>query len=311
MEETPYHAGERRVQARLGETEAAARNGRIVGERIPEGALGFVAQQNLVILASLDDEGRPWASALIGPRGFAVATHPRTVEIDLARICRQPQDPLWTNLRRDPRVGCLFIELATRRRLRINGHVLSEPRTSLQIAVEEAYANCRKYVQRRQLIWNDTAGSPAASPPSRGSQLQARQRDWIATADTLFVASAHSERGADASHRGGNPGFVEILDERTLLIPDYPGNSMYNTLGNLETHPVAGLLFLDFERRATLQVVGRVEILWHLDRPSAETAGTQRYWTLTVNDWLESELPDALAWTFLDFSPQNPTQQRR
>ena len=60
------------------------------------------------------------------------------------------------------------------------------------------------------------------------------------SADTFFVASAHAERGVDASHRGGLPGFVRVLGDRTLEIPDYPGNSMFNTLGNPAADPRAG-----------------------------------------------------------------------
>ena len=57
--------------------------------------------------------------------------------------------------------------------------------------------------------------------------------------DVLFIATAHATRGADASHRGGNPGFIEVLDGKTVRIPDYAGNSMFNTLGNLVVNPAA------------------------------------------------------------------------
>jgi len=109
------------------------------------------------------------------------------------------------------------------------------------------------------------------------------------------------------SHRGGNPGFVEVLDERTLRVPDYVGNGMFNTLGNFVSNPRAGLLFIDFEGGRTLQLIGTPMIRWELDAPSDRTGGTRRYWDFTVDRWLERELPQRVDWELLDYSPFNPT----
>jgi hypothetical protein len=81
---------------------------------------------------------------------------------------------------------------------------------------------------------------------------------------------------------------------------------MYNTLGNFLAHPLAGLLFVDFERSTTLQLSGRVEIHWDLERPADESGGTRRYWSLSIEEWIESELPPVLAWELLDYSRFNP-----
>ena len=132
------------------------------------------------------------------------------------------------------------------------------------------------------------------------------QLAMIKKADTLFVASAHPERGVDASHRGGNPGFVRIIDDLTLRIPDYLGNSMFNTLGNLAVNPRAGLVFVDFEQGTTLQVIGRGEVLWDQEDPQDETGGTKRFWELHIDSWLQIEKAHELEWSFLDYSPYNP-----
>ena len=90
-----------------------------------------------------------------------------------------------------------------------------------------------------------------ASPTGTVSEyaaLSPDQRAWITAADTFFVATHAAGLGADVSHRGGHPGFVSVTDEGRLTWPDYPGNSMYMTLGNLELEPRAGLLFLDWDR---------------------------------------------------------------
>jgi hypothetical protein len=94
-------------------------------------------------------------------------------------------------------------------------------------------------------------------------KLGAAQRALIEEADTFFIATAHPERGADASHRGGPPGVVEVAaDGASLRVPDYSGNSMFQTLGNLEIDPHAGLLFLDWEGGTSLQLTGRARSVW-------------------------------------------------
>jgi predicted pyridoxine 5'-phosphate oxidase superfamily flavin-nucleotide-binding protein len=72
---------------------------------------------------------------------------------------------------------------------------------------------------------------------------------------------------ADASHRGGPPGFVEVAgDGARLRFPDFPGNRMFQTLGNLAVDPRVGLLFVDWDTGTALQVTGRAEIVWADDR---------------------------------------------
>ena len=80
------------------------------------------------------------------------------------------------------------------------------------------------------------------------------------------------------SHRGGPAGFVQVEDPSTLLIPDYSGNNMFMTLGNLAVYPRAGLLFIDFETGDLLQITGRAEILWD----GAGLLGAERAWRLRV-----------------------------
>ena len=140
---------------------------------------------------------------------------------------------------------------------------------------------------------------PASRATERtGEALPADLRALVAAADTFFVASAHPERGVDASHRGGNPGFVKVLDGGALEIPDYAGNSMFNTLGNFAVDARAGLLFIDFEKAASLQLIGDVEILWD----SAE----RRRWRFRTRRWRHLSLPAMRRWEYLDASPFNP-----
>ncbi|MBW4568554.1 MAG: pyridoxamine 5'-phosphate oxidase family protein [Tolypothrix carrinoi HA7290-LM1] len=301
----PFHDGEQLVQQRLGEVEIAQRNGRIIADKIIPGALKFIEQQPMVVLGSVGISQNVWASVLFGSPGFMTAVDQSTVEFDLNQAVCNSLDPFWTNIEHNPQIGMLVIELATRRRLRINGEVTRLSETRLRLNVWESYPNCPKYIQRRHITRNHKSTSPLKEART-GLTLSAEQSALIGTADTFFVASAHPIRGVDASHRGGNPGFVRVLDDRTLRIPDYAGNSMFNTLGNFVENPHAGLIFLDFERYVSLQLIGRPEILWELDDPTNETNGTRRYWTLFVEQWLETSLSQSFCWELLDYSPYNP-----
>ncbi len=250
-----FHAGEIEVQARLGVREDAERVGRIIRKDIPPELRPFLESQRVAVAASLDGDGRPWASPLFGPAGSIQAVDDHLVRI---AVTPSPDDPLTSNLRARPELGLLVIDLGTRRRVRLNGRGLSSP-DGVFLLADEVYGNCPKYIQKRRLI-GEREGEAGEVPVS--SALDARTRALVAGADTFFVATWNPGGGADASHRGGRPGFVRVRDDRTLEFPDYPGNTMFNTLGNLTRHPRAGLLFVDFERGDLLQLTGRARVLW-------------------------------------------------
>ena len=72
----------------------------------------------------------------------------------------------------------------------------------------------------------------------------------------FFLATSDADGQPQCSYKGGEPGFVRVLDERTLCFPVYDGNGMYLSLGNLHVNPKVGLLFIDFESPSPLRVEG-------------------------------------------------------
>ncbi|GAB4545742.1 MAG: pyridoxamine 5'-phosphate oxidase family protein [Pleurocapsa sp.] len=302
----PYHEGELIVQEKANETIQGRQNGRAVADSILQGAFNFIKQQTMIILGSEDARGNVWASVLFGYPGFIQAANPQTLELNLKQVFQHSQEPFWANIHGKDRVGILLIELASRRRLRINGIISQITSEKLCLSVLESYPNCPKYIQRRHFSVSFDEIPKQLSQNHSGTILTSQQQEWIKSADTFFVASNHPTRGLDASHRGGNPGFVQIINNRTLRIPDYRGNSMFNTLGNFVVNPHAGLIFIDFERSRTLQLIGQAKILWNLDNSVDPTGGTNRYWNFEVEGWLETSLPIKLHSEFLDYSPYNP-----
>lgn len=301
-----FHQGELLAQRKAREEDIAARNGANVADQIIRGALPFVRQQAMLYAGSIDPQGRVWASVLFGTAGFVQpSADARALAIDLASVVRQDADPLWTNLATDSRIGLLLLEQQSRRRLKINGAAMLEP-AQLTVQIEESVPVCPRYIQRRTIGLAEP--DVQSMPPGRRDGLApgAGQLQSIASADTFFLASVHETHGADCSHRGGPPGFVRVLENGVLRIPDYNGNSMFNSFGNFLLDPRAGLLFPDYERRVLLQLTGTVEVFW--DQPDAEdvTGGTGRFWEFTVEHWLETDLPATLRADFVDYSPFLP-----
>jgi uncharacterized protein len=81
-------------------------------------------------------------------------------------------------------------------------------------------------------------------------------RAFIEARDMFFIATADAEGRPQSSYKGGDPGFVRVLDERTIAFPNYDGNGMYLTMGNLLVNPHVGLLFIDFEGRKRMRLNG-------------------------------------------------------
>jgi len=85
-------------------------------------------------------------------------------------------------------------------------------------------------------------------------------REFIEARDMFFIATTDADGHPTCSYKGGEPGFVRVVDERTLVFPNYDGNGMYLTMGNLLANPHVGLLFLDFEGRRRVRLEGTASI---------------------------------------------------
>jgi len=298
MLEGPFHSGELAVQEKTGERNAAILNGRAIDNTISPRARAFVANQRYCVFGWAAPAGPVWATLVTGEQGFASTNETgSSLSIRLPGPRDRSRVPPFSEMRAGDRLGTLFIELATRRRLRVNGIVSELTPSFLLLQVEEAFPNCPKYIQRR--LAAATSEKYLSEVVTQGDRLTGALVQWIRNADTFFVASAHYDGGVDASHRGGNPGFVRV-DNGTLWVPDYPGNSMFGTLGNFTVNPHGGLVFLDFHRNLQLQLSGHVRIELDRGEEAGETGGTGRWWAFLPKAWIVSSLSPALDWSIID-----------
>ena len=85
-------------------------------------------------------------------------------------------------------------------------------------------------------------------------------RAFIEACSMFFVATADADGHPDCSYKGGLPGFVRVVDPHTLAFPDYDGNGMYRSWGNVRANPHVGLLFIDFEKPKRIRVNGTATV---------------------------------------------------
>jgi predicted pyridoxine 5'-phosphate oxidase superfamily flavin-nucleotide-binding protein len=85
-------------------------------------------------------------------------------------------------------------------------------------------------------------------------------RAFIEDRDMFFLATADAEGRPTCSYKGGDPGFVRVLDPHTLLFPSFDGNGMYLSTGNVLLNPHVGLLFIDFEHGHRLRLEGSASV---------------------------------------------------
>ncbi|MGW0117135.1 pyridoxamine 5'-phosphate oxidase family protein [Streptomyces sp. NPDC003327] len=292
---TAYNAGSLAVQTRVGVRDLADHVGRSIAPTIRPVAAAFLELQPMLVVGAADGEGRVGAHLLTGAPGFVRATGPRTVSVAAALPEGTPAGAA---------VGTIALDPRTRRRMRLNGTAHPGPR-GFTVEAEQVFSNCPKYLQKRELYgFADDTGSgeghgPGSGPGAvrHGEALTPEQTRFVRAADTFFVATAAPD-GVDASHRGGNPGFVRVDGPTELSWRDYPGNAMFLTLGNLELDGRAGLLFLDWETGAGLRLGGRAR--------NELTPDGERVVRFHVEHTIETPMASPLRWSPPEYSPANP-----
>ncbi|KAA0963664.1 pyridoxamine 5'-phosphate oxidase family protein [Pseudomonas sp. ANT_H12B] len=299
MDRTPWHAGEKQLQAHIGVADRMETLGhRVIRNKMPDQHRTFYEQLPFMLYGAVDADGNPWASILEGQPGFAHSPEPGLLQFNGLPGADDP-----AQLTEGAAIGLLGIELHTRRRNRLNGRVGEMSASGFGVTVEQSFGNCPQYIQLRQF-----RSVPLADPATRIAQhltgLDDAAKNMIAGADTFFVASyvdVDGQRSVDVSHRGGQAGFVQVEGNR-LTIPDFAGNLFFNTLGNLLINPRAGLLFIDFNSGDLLHLSGRTEVI--LEGPQVEAfQGAERLWSFEVESVVRRPAALGLRWRFDGVSP--------
>lgn len=242
----------------------------------------------LIAIGTLDKQGRPWTTLWGGEKGISQPIAQGILGIR-SQVVRQ-HDPVVEELVgkegdgtvvREEGVGRmvsgLTIDLETRKRTKLYGRMVAGAlsmredeatetqqhvaEVQLVLKIEQSLGNCPKYLNKKHVeLAESNPGLVSDSP-----QLPQRALDLLSKADLFFLSSANHDQDMDTNHRGGPAGFVRIISNdpsgAVLCYPEYSGNRLYQTLGNLKVNPVVGICVPDFDTRDMLYLTGTTEIL--------------------------------------------------
>ena len=251
-------------------------------------AMFMLQRAPLLAIGTLDSQDRPWTSLWGGHPGFTESLGGGI--IGTRTIVDGPNDPVVQALvggaekgemiqGNQKMVSGLTIDLMTRKRVKLFGRMIAgtvdevvveyengtapadgapEKQNQIQLItkIEQSLGNCPKYLNQYEL----RPALVTSKVISQGPALSPEAKALIAKADMFFLSSS-VEDDMDTNHRGGPPGFVRVLSDSEIVYPEYSGNRLYQSLGNLLVNPKIGVALPDYETGDVLYITGTVDIL--------------------------------------------------
>lgn len=308
MSTTSFHTGELRAQEKAGTLGAASELvvGRKSSLNFKANHDSFLAAQSFAVVCSVaPKDGAVWVTPLFGQEGILVAKSENEIAISNDAIA---QNDVLRFVESGSPLSLLAIDLDRRIRHRINGiaHVAGEKAGQrLSLKVQEYSPNCPKYINRRQIIFDQNNAESMSKNVVREQRKELTERDQalIQAMDTLWIGSYAPGIGADCNHRGGKPGFIRVTSPTTIEWPEYRGNGMFYTSGNLESHDRAGVTLIHFETGDIIQLTGKARVDWSHD---GSYEGASRKVIFDIENLVRSDNVTSHRWKRLDYSPYNP-----
>jgi hypothetical protein len=289
---TGWHTGELQAQEALGWAGLSGNAYSYVEDHLDRQHSDFHSSLNFMPLATLDADARPWAAFLCGAdgeRGFISAKDRYTLQIRAGRVAG---DPTFDNLRTSsvPLVAGVGVELLNRRRNKFGGYMRSieeagEEEILLDLQVNSALGNCpvrelrcqweareplvQKYINVRELAPRPRGEVRVLEQNDKHDPTQPLPQlvlDFISKVDSAYVATAYlpedqpDEAHLGMNHRGGRPGYLRVdpVSQAAIYLPDYSGNRLMMSVGNMLSCPRAGLALPDWSTGDVLYVTGNV-----------------------------------------------------
>ncbi|KIX96405.1 uncharacterized protein Z520_07671 [Fonsecaea multimorphosa CBS 102226] len=261
-------------------------------------AANMIQRYPMIAIGTLDDHDRPWCTVwgsdqlpIAQPVAQSVMGVRTTVDASFDPVIQaiykgKDDGEVIREEGKGRLMSGLSIHLEERGRVKLAGQVVAgaltanepvtdgnEPKDDAQtgksgevqlvVKIDQSIGNCPKYLNKKRI----TAAQPKPRLLSSSPHLPQKAIDLVHNADLFFIASAHKHEDMDCNHRGGPPGFIRVEQSAdleqgsTIVWPEYSGNNLYQTLGNLESTPHAGLVIPDFETGNVLYVTGDTETL--------------------------------------------------
>ncbi|KAL7900147.1 hypothetical protein HDV63DRAFT_370496 [Trichoderma sp. SZMC 28014] len=246
-----------------------------------------VMHSQLLALGTLDDEGRPWTTIWGGERGFARPVAEGVLGIRSAvdkendpvygafwkssesKVSSEPGEEGIIRPEGGKMMSGLSIDLETRDRVKLAGRLIAggdmpgpDSEVQLAFAVTESLGNCPKYINKKAL--ESIVPQPELIRRDPDAVLPPEAIALIEKADMFFLSSTNGD-SMDTNHRGGPRGFIRVLQNDEggveLVYPEYSGNRLYQSLGNLKVNPLIGLVIPDYDTSDALYLTGESTIL--------------------------------------------------
>lgn len=303
-----FHSGELAAQDKAGTRGIAAELsvGKSDSLNFSANHDAFLAAQSFAVISSVDmDSGRVWVTPLFAKEGDLSAVSESEISLSVDCI---PEGDVLRNVASKAPLSLLGIDLNRRIRHRISGYAIAPSNkadTRLHFQVNEYSPNCPKYINRRELVPDTDNPDSVVKHAIRHerSTLTESDKAFIQSMDTLWIGSYAPEAGADCNHRGGKPGFIRVTSPTTIEWPEYRGNGMFFTSGNLESYDRAGVTFVDFETGSMIQMTGRAVVDWNYD---GQYEGATRLMKFDIEHLVRIDQVTTHRWTRIDYSPYNP-----
>ena len=255
-----YHDGERYIQEQMGVRDKSDSLRSMIYQEMPVVAAQFLESLNFAVLTFSNNKQELFSSVLFDLNSFVTILHTREIVINLEKSSFIPSNILEE---KNLNIGILGLEFENRMRIRVNGEGKIKD-NKLHVIIHNVYSNCPKYISDRKIVGKVDFFDNSII--HKYVILEKACKKIIENSDTFFIASSYENKDADISHKGGKKGFLKMVYPTQLEFDDFPGNNMYNTLGNIHTNPNISILIVDFANNDILHINGQAKIIESIEK---------------------------------------------
>lgn len=250
-----YHEGEVYIQELMGVRTISDSLSSMIKKDMSVVATQFLKTLSFSVITFSKETSILHSSIVFGLNSFIKILTKNELLIDLKNRSFIPKEILEE---KTLTIGFIGLDFENKMRIRINGKG-DIKNNQLHLVIDEIYSNCPKYITNRKL--NGKLDFFDEIKHYKNSSLEKNSINILTNADTFFLSTIHKSKGADISHKGGKKGFLRVVSPAQLEFDDFPGNNLYNSIGNIYTNKNVNILVIDFFSNDILHIVGTAKIM--------------------------------------------------
>lgn len=250
-----YHEGEIRIQELMGVRTISDSLSSMIQKDMSVVAIQFLKALSFSVITFSKETTILHSSIVFGFDSFIKILTKNELLIDLTNRSFIPKEILEGKVLN---IGFIGLDFENKMRIRINGKG-DIKNNQLHLVIDEIYSNCPKYITDRKLKGKLDFSDEIKL--YKNSFLEGNSKHILSNTDTFFLSTIHKSKGADISHKGGKKGFLRVISSTKFEFDDFPGNNLYNSIGNIYTNPNINILAIDFFSNDILHIVGTAKII--------------------------------------------------